>query len=125
MFDKKEIGKKVKQAREIKSEKIGYKFTGLMLANELGLSRSYIGDIEAGRSPAPKEVLNKIIEICGLPQNYFDEDDFRSFSITDDDEINQLEQEFKLMFHKIKKLSSSDRQKILKMIDIFEKENNE
>lgn len=71
MLDKKSIGEKIKEARSIKGEKLGYKYTGKMLADELNVSRSYLGDIESGRTAAPNYLLQKIIFICELPDSFF------------------------------------------------------
>ncbi|GEM_PF-2475411 len=72
LLDKKTIGNKIKKGRELKGTRDGIKYTGQMLADELGISRGFLGDIENGRTPAPKKLLKEIIKICGLPANYFD-----------------------------------------------------
>lgn len=72
MKDKKEIGRLIKQAREIKSQNMDMKYTGQMLADDLGISRGFLGDIESGRKNAPEALLNKIIQICGLGKTFFE-----------------------------------------------------
>lgn len=44
-----------------------------MLAEELNLSRGYIGNIENGRIYPEAALLAKIAEICGVPSDFFDE----------------------------------------------------
>lgn len=57
------IGSKIKKLRSKKSIEIGKKYTGVMLANELGISRSYLGDIESGRTVPNEIILGKIADI--------------------------------------------------------------
>lgn len=68
---KKEMGTKLKLARKHKSEIIGRKYTGQMLADDLGISRGFVGDMESGRTPIPNELINEIIKACELPNDYF------------------------------------------------------
>ena len=58
-----DIGSKIKKLRSKKSIEIGKKYTGAMLANELGISRSYLGDIESGRTVPNEIILGKIADI--------------------------------------------------------------
>lgn len=46
VLSKKEIGLLIKKARKHKSKMIGQKYTQNMLAEDLEISRGYIGDIE-------------------------------------------------------------------------------
>lgn len=57
------VGSKIKELRNKKSIEIGKKYTGAMLANELGISRSYLGDIESGRTTPNEILLGKIADI--------------------------------------------------------------
>lgn len=68
-----DLGKKIKEARKLKSNSIGKKYTGQDLANDLNLSRGYIGDIESGRKYPSYELLTSIAEACGIPFSFFDE----------------------------------------------------
>ncbi|WMJ81454.1 helix-turn-helix transcriptional regulator [Clostridium sp. MB40-C1] len=70
---KKELGKLVKEAREIKSNKIGKKYTQQMLANDIDKSQSYIGDIESGRTYPSFVILNSIASVCGVPISFFED----------------------------------------------------
>lgn len=71
VLSKKALGEKIKEAREIKSKNIGEKYTQANLSDEIGISRSYLGDIEAGRKYPNYVLLNKIAEACGVPFDYF------------------------------------------------------
>ncbi|WP_279146674.1 MULTISPECIES: helix-turn-helix domain-containing protein [Clostridium] len=66
ILSKEEMGRKIRKARNIKSEKIGVKYTGKMLAKDIGISRSYLGDIENGRTYPNYKLLCKIAESCGV-----------------------------------------------------------
>jgi repressor LexA len=74
-MSRKDLGEKVKQARKIKSQETGSKFTQSMLADELGISRGYLGDVESGRIYPNYVLLNKIAGICGIPFSFFAEED--------------------------------------------------
>lgn len=73
VMSKKEMGNLIKNARKLKSKNSGKRYTQEMLANDLNLSRGYIGDIENGRTYPNYVLLSKISEICGVPLSYFDE----------------------------------------------------
>ncbi|WP_315117909.1 helix-turn-helix transcriptional regulator [uncultured Clostridium sp.] len=89
------------------------------LAKACGMSPGYLSDLEKGKKDNPSmDMLEKIAnELNVTVQQLFKED------IDKIDEIDELENEMKLLYSKIKNLSSSDRQKVLKMIEIFEGEN--
>lgn len=72
-LDKKEMGLKIKEARKIKGDKIGKRYTGNMLATDLDISRSYLGDLESGRVYPNYTLLSKIAEKCEVPLSFFDE----------------------------------------------------
>jgi len=71
-LDKKEMGLKIKEARKIKGEKIGKRYTGNMLAVDLDISRSYLGDLESGRLYPNYTLLTKIAETCEVPLSFFE-----------------------------------------------------
>ena len=73
VLSKREMGILIKKARNHKSEIIGQKYTQNMLAEDLELSRGYIGDIENGRIYPNYVLLNKIAEKCEVPFSFFDE----------------------------------------------------
>lgn len=57
------IGLKIKELRSKKGLELGYKYTGAMLAKDLGISRSYLGDIESGRITPNENLLGKIADV--------------------------------------------------------------
>ena len=74
VLDKKCLGHLIKEARKLKSEKIKSKYTGQNLADDLNISRSYLGDIESGRIYPKYELLTRIAESCEVPLSFFSED---------------------------------------------------
>lgn len=71
VLSKKEIGLLIKKARNHKSEIVGKKYTQSILAEDLELSRGYIGDIENGRIYPNYVLLNKIAEKCEVDLSFF------------------------------------------------------
>lgn len=71
VLSKEELGILIKSARKIKSKNIESKYTQEMLAKDIGISRSYLGDIEAGRTYPNYVLLNKIAAACEVPFSYF------------------------------------------------------
>lgn len=76
------LGKLIKEARKIKGEKIGKKYTGQMLADDVGVSRSYIGDIESGRIYPSFLLLTKIAKACEIPLSFFEDDEGMEISFS-------------------------------------------
>jgi transcriptional regulator with XRE-family HTH domain len=74
-LDKKELGEKIKEARKLKSKKINKKYTGQMLADELEISRSYLGDIESGRVYPSYRLLTRIAKACDVPLDFLGDTD--------------------------------------------------
>ncbi|MCD3351752.1 helix-turn-helix domain-containing protein [Clostridium botulinum] len=72
-LSKMEMGMLIKKARTLKSEKYGKNYTQNELAKDIGISRSYLGDIERGRIYPNYILLNKIAEACEVTFNFFDE----------------------------------------------------
>lgn len=73
--NKKDLGLLVKKARKLKSEKINKKYTQQMLANDIGISQGYIGDIESGRTYPTVPVLELIANACEVPFGFFGNED--------------------------------------------------
>ncbi|MDP4144127.1 MAG: helix-turn-helix transcriptional regulator [Bacillota bacterium] len=67
-----DLGRLIKEARKIKSEKDGKKFTQKNLADVVNRSRSYIGDIEAGRTYPSFVLLTEIAHACNVDISFFD-----------------------------------------------------
>lgn len=92
VLSKKEIGLLMKKARKHKSEIIGQKYTQNMLAEDLEISRGYIGDIENGRIYPSYVLLNKIAEKCEVPFSFFDEEN-QTTSINDESSMKSINKE--------------------------------
>lgn len=75
ILTKKELGKLIKSAREMKSKEIEKRYTQKMLAIDIAKSQSYIGDMESGRTYPSFVILNAIAEACGVPMGYFESDE--------------------------------------------------
>lgn len=90
VLSKKEMGQLIKKARGHKSEIIGIKYTQSMLADDLDISRGYIGDIENGRIYPNYVLLNKIAEKCEVPFSFFGED-----NAEDRDYMNEIDEDTK------------------------------
>ncbi|NME64068.1 helix-turn-helix transcriptional regulator [Clostridium cadaveris] len=80
-LSKEEIGALIKKARDLKAKKIGRKFTQSDLAESLNKSRSYIGDIENGRTYPNYRLLAEIANVCEVPLSFFDESNAMLLSI--------------------------------------------
>lgn len=95
-MDKRRIGLKIKELRSKKSIELGHKYTGEMLANDLGISRSYLGDIESGRTLPSPELITKLSEIFKISKSYFyDNDNNVENNDEFDDEIRAIARDFK------------------------------
>lgn len=104
------LGDKIKKLREDK------KMTQQELADSVGLSQSTIGMIEGNRQGAGRKTLVKLADFFGVTVDYLLSDDEKM------DKIAEYEAQNKIFFSKFGKLSEKDRNKIIKMIEIFEEE---
>jgi transcriptional regulator with XRE-family HTH domain len=86
VLSKKDLGEKVKAAREVKATSIGNKYTQANLADDIGISRSYLGDIEAGRKYPNYVLLSKIADACNVALDFFD-----------DEELEKMEHEYEML----------------------------
>lgn len=80
-MDKKELGSKIKYARSLYYQQAGKKLTQQLLAEKVGISRSYMGDIESGRTYPTLVVLDAIARACNVSLDFFgnDEEQIRQF----------------------------------------------
>ncbi|MHB1167279.1 MAG: transcriptional repressor LexA [Carboxydocellales bacterium] len=69
-LSKEAVGKKVKEARDIKSRAIGYRYTQGMLAKDTSTSQGYISDIENGRSYPSTPLASAIANTCGVSMDF-------------------------------------------------------
>lgn len=72
VLSKKDLGKLIKTARKLRSEKIDKLYTQQMLANDIKASQSYIGDLESGRTYPSYVILNKIATACNVSISFFE-----------------------------------------------------
>ncbi|ENZ03012.1 helix-turn-helix domain-containing protein [Clostridium thermobutyricum] len=70
-ISKENLGKLIKEARQNKGKLLNKKYTQAMLANDINKSKSYICDIELGRSYPSINTLKDIANACSLPISYF------------------------------------------------------
>lgn len=75
-LNRKEMGNRIKRARELKTLRTGEKFTQSDLALMVNKSRSYIGDLEAGRTNPSVPLLSNIAKACEVPFSFFDVEGF-------------------------------------------------
>ena len=112
----KKLGLKIKQLRSEYSFKTGNKITQKDLADKLGISRSYLGDIESGRTTASDEIIHKLAKIFEIDESellnlkYSDADDDISEgnTFTDDDLV--------IIERARKKMSEKDKEKMMNML---------
>lgn len=94
------LGENIKKIRELRGFSIN------ALAKLCNVSAGYISDLEKNKKQNPStDLLERIaIALDVKVQDLFDEE-------KEYDEIDQLEKDFKLLYHKIKNLTPSDRKK--------------
>ncbi|WP_129596673.1 helix-turn-helix domain-containing protein [Anaerophilus nitritogenes] len=109
------LGKKLKKLRNQAN------ITQSELSKAVKVTTSSIGMYETGTRKPSYEVLKRIANYFNVSIDYFFEDDKKEQTYQND-EIDTLEEEMKLFYSKVKNLSKADREKILKMIEIFESE---
>ncbi|WP_083585614.1 helix-turn-helix domain-containing protein [Clostridium kluyveri] len=109
------------------------------LAKESGLAHSTLHDILSGKNAGPTiRTLQKLANALDVSVNdFFDEDENITVKEPTDkynptkkdssemDEVDKLEQEFEELKDKMKNISPSKRKKILKMIELFEEDEDE
>lgn len=107
------IGNKIKKLREER------RLTQKELAEEMNLAQSTIAMIENDKKEGSTKTLKKLADFFNVTLDYLlSEDDEK-------DKINEYEEQNKLFFSKFGKLSPKDKNKIIKMIDMFEEETND
>ena len=109
------VGPKIKELR------LQRKMSISALAAKAGISKGYVSDIEKGVKGNPSvDVLEKIATALDVNVSEL----FDDTSNLENDGLDELEADMKLLFSKAKKLSKENRQKVLKMMEIFTEENN-
>lgn len=77
-------GKRIKLARQQYSVLINKKITQKDLANSLNISRTYLADIESGRTKPNANIINKISKALNKPIDFFLESDIKKERIADE-----------------------------------------
>ncbi len=75
-MEKEEVGKRIKAGRRVYETIFDEKLTQDILAEKTGLSRSYIGDIESGRTYPTLSALYGISNVLQIPIEYFVSENF-------------------------------------------------
>ena len=112
----KKLGLKIKQLRSEYGFKTGNKITQKDLADKLSISRSYLGDIESGRTPASDEIIHKLAKIFGI-----DESELLNLKYSDaDDNISEgnnfMDDDLVIIERARKKMSEKDKEKMMNML---------
>jgi transcriptional regulator with XRE-family HTH domain len=108
------VGSKITEIRKLKGMSLS------KLAEKAGISKGYLSNIETGIKENPStEMLEKIAAALDVEvSDLFDKTPV-------EDKLDILEDDMKILFSKAQKLSKEDRLKVLKMMEIFEQENND
>ena len=118
----KKLGLKIKQLRSDYSFNTGIKLTQKNLADKLGLSRSYLGDIESGRTNASDEILHKLSEIFNISYSellkFKQDDQIDTASNEPDYENNTVDEGLVMIERARKKMSEKDKEKMLNMLKV-------
>ena len=112
----KKLGLKIKQLRSEYGFKTGNKITQKDLADKLSVSRSYLGDIESGRTPASDEIIHKLAKIFEI-----DESELLNLKYSDaDDNISEgnnfMDDDLVIIERARKKMSEKDKEKMMNML---------
>lgn len=77
-------GRRIKLARQQYSVLINKKITQKDLADSLNISRTYLADIESGRTKPNANIINRISKALNKPLDFFLESDLRKEKIADE-----------------------------------------
>ncbi|ABO51419.1 putative transcriptional regulator, XRE family [Desulforamulus reducens MI-1] len=76
MYSSKELGLKVKKAREQRSKRSGQDFTQKMLAFKIGETSKWVQKLEKGQFYPEWDALNLIADTCGVSIQFLIDEDF-------------------------------------------------
>lgn len=113
------LGFKIKQLRSKISFKEGKKFTQYDLAKALNISRSYLGDIESGRTLPNDMLLNKIadffnIDIMELSNLISNDEDFENIIDINQHEKLLITSDLYMLIYNILKLNNNMSLKLIR-----------
>ncbi|RXI42365.1 XRE family transcriptional regulator [Clostridium tetani] len=124
VITKKQLGCLVKEARKVKSQIIGKRYTQQMLADDIGKSQSYIGDIESGRTYPTFLVLNAIATACEVPIGYFQDENRINKDIDNFIKIHFKDLDSKELYAIREQIKKDPDAKINHIYDSLNKDNN-
>lgn len=78
MYTPKEMGLKIKQARENRAKRSGEPFTQKMLAFKIGETSKWVQKVERGQFYPEWDPLSLIADTCGVPIDFLVGEDFES-----------------------------------------------
>lgn len=106
------VGDKIREFRTLKGISLS------QLAKVANVSKGYLSDVEKNVKSNPStEFLEKIANALEINMSELFSDNSSKLDLFEDDDM-------KLMFSKAQKMSKENRKKVLKMMEIFEEENN-
>jgi transcriptional regulator with XRE-family HTH domain len=114
-MEKKELGDRIKKARAVATARTKQKFTQQILADMIEVSRSYIGDIESGRTYPTYDVLVKIAQACNIPFDFFSEKPslgrtIKTWRETKGISLEKISSQTHIPIEELIKIENSDRQ---------------
>lgn len=120
----KKLGLKIKQLRSDYSFITGEKITQKDLADRLGISRSYLGDIESGRTPASDEIIHKLSVIFNVDYNnlltlkYDDQENVVDDSQLKMETTSNDDNDLIIIERARKKMNDKDKEKMMNMLRV-------
>ena len=100
LINKKQLGKKIKSARE------DYKYTQFELSEILGISPNYLGDIERGVKKPSLEVLIRICNTMKLSLDYLFSDSLDNI-VSEDQATIYTDKQMAIIRNMIKNISDN------------------
>jgi transcriptional regulator with XRE-family HTH domain len=103
-------------------------WTKYRLAKEAGIGQSTLHEILSGKKTSPNaNTLSKIAAALNVRvDDFFDGDPIvHDSGETEEDFLNNMSEENRILFKKVKDLSPEDAKKVLDIIRIFEKESSQ
>lgn len=114
----KKLGLKIKQLRSEYGFKAGNKITQKDLADKLGISRSYLGDIESGRTSASDEIIHKLAQIFDINASELLSLKYSDADFNIDENNNMMDDDLVIIERARKKMSEKDKEKMMNMLKV-------
>ncbi len=112
----KKLGLKIKQLRSEYGFRTGNKITQKDLADKLGISRSYLGDIESGRTAASDEIIHKLAEIFEINESELLNLKYSEADYNISKGNNFMDDDLVIIERARKKMSEKDKEKMMNML---------